>query len=37
MGGAPALEKLFALFYEKGPNDPLLAPVFAAMSVNHAA
>ena len=31
-GGPPALERLFSLFYERVPNDPLLAPVFAGMS-----
>ena len=35
MGGAPALERLFAAFYAKVPADPLLAPVFATMSPDH--
>lgn len=35
LGGAGALERLFALFYEKVPNDALLAPVFAAMPPDH--
>jgi hemoglobin len=37
MGGAPALEKLFAEFYRRVPHDALLAPVFAQMSPAHAA
>ncbi len=36
MGGAPALEKLFTRFYSRVPDDPLLAPVFAAMDPHHA-
>jgi hemoglobin len=36
MGGAPALEKLFTRFYERVPDDPLLAPVFAGMDSHHA-
>ena len=36
LGGAPALEKLFTRFYEKVPDDPLLAPVFAHMDPGHA-
>jgi hemoglobin len=35
-GGAPALEKLFTRFYEKVPDDPLLAPLFAHMDPGHA-
>jgi hemoglobin len=36
LGGAPALERLFARFYERVPDDALLAPVFASMSPDHA-
>lgn len=36
LGGAPALEKLFTRFYEKVPEDPQLAPVFAHMDPGHA-
>jgi hemoglobin len=35
-GGLPAFERLTALFYERVPQDPLLAPVFAEMSPEHA-
>lgn len=35
MGGAAALEKLFEVFYQRVPEDPLLAPVFAHMSAEH--
>jgi len=35
LGGAPALERLFTIFYERVPNDPLLGPVFAGMSPDH--
>jgi hemoglobin len=35
-GGAPALEKLFSRFYEKVPDEPLLAPLFAHMDPHHA-
>jgi hemoglobin len=35
LGGAPALSTLFDRFYEKVPNDPVLAPVFADMSPDH--
>jgi hemoglobin len=35
MGGMPAIERLFAIFYERVPKDPLLAPVFATMSPDH--
>ena len=34
-GGLPAFERLFAEFYGRVPNDPLLAPVFAGMSADH--
>jgi hemoglobin len=37
MGGAPALEKLLTLFYQRVAQDALLAPVFAQMSAAHAA
>ncbi|TDV40395.1 group II truncated hemoglobin [Actinophytocola oryzae] len=36
LGGAPALEKLFSRFYEKVPDEPLLAPLFAHMDPHHA-
>lgn len=36
-GGAPALERLFTRFYERVPDDELLAPVFARMDPAHAA
>jgi hemoglobin len=36
LGGAPALEKLFTRFYEKVPDEPLLAPLFAHMDPHHA-
>jgi hemoglobin len=36
LGGAPALERLFTRFYERVPEDPLLAPVFAGMDPGHA-
>jgi hemoglobin len=35
LGGTPALEKLFARFYEHVAEDALLAPVFAGMSREH--
>ncbi|WP_245401704.1 CDGSH iron-sulfur domain-containing protein [Nocardia albiluteola] len=36
-GGVPALTRMTRLFYEKFvPADPLLAPLFAAMSADHA-
>jgi len=35
MGGMPAIERLFRVFYAKVPSDPLLAPVFASMSPDH--
>jgi hemoglobin len=35
MGGKDALERLFAVFYERVPSDPLLAPVFSTMSPGH--
>jgi hemoglobin len=35
MGGAPALEKLLTAFYARVVQEPLLAPVFAAMSPDH--
>ena len=35
-GGREALLKLTARFYESVPADPILAPVFAAMSPQHA-
>jgi hemoglobin len=36
LGGTPALERLFARFYEHVRDDALLAPVFANMSPAHA-
>ncbi len=36
MGGAPAIERLFVLFYDEVPNDPVLAPIFAGMPKEHA-
>lgn len=36
-GGAPALRKLFTRFYERVPEDGLLAPIFAHMDQAHAA
>jgi hemoglobin len=36
MGGSSALSRLFEVFYQRVPNDPLLAPVFAEMSPEHA-
>ena len=36
MGGAEALERLFRVFYDRVPEEPLLAPVFASMSAEHA-
>jgi hemoglobin len=35
MGGRPALERLMEVFYARVPDDPLLAPLFAAMSPEH--
>ena len=35
-GGIEALERLTKRFYEAVPNDPLLGPVFAHMSPDHA-
>ncbi len=35
IGGMPAIEKLFQIFYERVPQDPLLAPVFERMSPDH--
>ncbi len=35
MGGMPALERLFTVFYARVPSDPVLAPVFAQMSPDH--
>lgn len=36
LGGMPVLERLTAVFYDRVPGDPVLAPVFAQMSTNHA-
>lgn len=35
-GGAEAFEKLFTTFYERVPQDELLAPLFAGMDPDHA-
>ena len=35
LGGLPAIERLLQSFYARVPEDPLLAPVFAAMSPDH--
>jgi len=35
VGGSAALESLFLRFYEHVKNDPLLAPIFAAMAPAH--
>jgi hemoglobin len=35
-GGLPAFERLFAEFYRRVPHDPVLGPVFAGMSPDHA-
>jgi hemoglobin len=37
IGGMPALERLFEVFYARVPDDPVLAPVFAKMSPDHVA
>ena len=36
MGGLPKLQQLLDTFYQRVPSDPLLGPVFAAMSPAHA-
>src|SRR5262245_45189647 len=36
MGGMPAIERLLTTFYERVPNDPMLAPLFAQMGPEHA-
>ncbi len=35
MGGMPALRRLMEAFYERVPQDPVLAPLFARMSAEH--
>src|SRR2546426_489389 len=35
IGGTPAIERLFDVFYSKVPSDPILAPLFAIMSPDH--
>jgi hemoglobin len=35
IGGTAALERLFEVFYQRVPDDPVLAPVFAKMSPDH--
>lgn len=37
MGGAAAIERLMTHFYAEVPHDPVLGPVFAHMSPDHAA
>ena len=37
LGGAPALEKLLAVFYRRVPSDALLAPIFEHLSAEHVA
>jgi Truncated hemoglobins len=34
-GGLPALERLTDIFYQRVPDDPLLAPLFARMDARH--
>ncbi|GAB3790927.1 group II truncated hemoglobin [Dyella agri] len=34
-GGQPALERLTEIFYQRVPDDPLLAPLFAHMDARH--
>lgn len=36
MGGSEAIERLLVRFYERVPEDPILAPVFAQMDPAHA-
>ena len=36
MGGQPAIDRLLASFYSREPADPVLAPVFAGISPEHA-
>jgi hemoglobin len=36
MGGGAALDRLMSVFYERVPDDPLLAPVFAHIPPDHA-
>jgi hemoglobin len=36
-GGLPAFERLTAIFYERVPRDPVLAPVFGEIPSDHAA
>jgi len=36
IGGTPAIERLFDVFYARVPGDPLLAPVFAEITPAHA-
>lgn len=35
IGGMPAIERLFDVFYAKVPTDPVPGPVFAKMSPDH--
>ncbi|MEW9625874.1 group II truncated hemoglobin [Rhodanobacter geophilus] len=34
-GGLPAFERLTEIFYQRVPDDPLLAPLFARMDAHH--
>src|SRR5258708_27475404 len=36
IGGMPAIERLFEVFYRRVPQDALLAPVFAEITPEHA-
>ena len=35
IGGMPAVERLFEVFYRRVPSDPMLAPVFAQITPEH--
>ena len=35
MGGMPAIERLFDVFYSKVPSDPMLAPLFEKLPPEH--
>jgi hemoglobin len=37
IGGGEPITRMFTRFYERAPNDPILAPVFAHMPPGHAA
>jgi len=36
MGGMPAIERLFDVFYSKLPSDPILTPLFEKLPPDHA-